>query len=257
VSPVRAGELGSAALRLPAPDTFRLAERGLVALGGCLMPGEEAAFACRSCELERGRDSDPTADEAELVGLLGVGYPDVVRALGTGWRREAAAGADGVEWFVSGELAQVAIRVQGPWFVLARPVGGWGERRPGPLTDDGPLFTREDVLHDPYRVPRPLRTSPPPAAELSVGVAPVAGPLRRRGSSPPRARASSACRSSPIRMSDPFPAGRRRRTGAVGLVGRERTGSARNRRFRPPAVSWSAAPVPLGRRPAASAKEPS
>jgi hypothetical protein len=57
---------------LPGPDDFRLAERGMVALGGCLMPEDEAAFACRSCELQWGRDSDPTADEAELAGLPGV-----------------------------------------------------------------------------------------------------------------------------------------------------------------------------------------
>ena len=137
---------------LPGFDAFRLAERGLVALGGCLMPGEEAAFSCRSCELEWGRDSDPTADEAELAGLLGVGYADVVRALGAGWRRETAAGEDDVRWFVSGEPTQVAVGVQDSFFVLARPLTSWGERRPGPLTTDGPRFSRDDVLHDPYLV---------------------------------------------------------------------------------------------------------
>ena len=52
-------------------------------------------------------------------------------------------------WFVSGEPAQVAVGVQGPWFVLARPLTAWGEHRPGPLMGDGPRFTRDDVLHLP------------------------------------------------------------------------------------------------------------
>src|SRR4051795_7425872 len=108
---------------LPGADAFRLAERGLVALGGCLMPGDVAAFVCRSCELEWGSESDPTADEAELAELLGVAYADVVRALGTGWRRrnDPARGSN-VKWFASGEPAQVAVGVLGPFFVLARPL---------------------------------------------------------------------------------------------------------------------------------------
>jgi hypothetical protein len=135
---------------LPGPDAYRLAERGLVSLGGCLVPGEEAAFVCRSCELQWGCDSDPTADEAEFAGLLGVGYADVVRALGSGWRRETAAGErNDVQWFVSGEPAQLAVGVQGPWFVLARPLTSWGENRSGPLSGDGATFTRDDVLHLP------------------------------------------------------------------------------------------------------------
>ena len=138
---------------LPGPGAFQLAKRGLVSLGGCMMPGDEAAFSCRSCDLEWGSDSDPTADEAELARLLGVGYADVVRALGTGWRCEAPAeGSDGVTWFVSGEPAQVAIGVQGPWFVLARPPTDWGQDRPGPLMSDGPRFTGDDVLHFPEAV---------------------------------------------------------------------------------------------------------
>jgi len=135
---------------MPGFDDFRQADRGVVALGGCLMPQEVAAFVCRSCHLQWGSESDPTADEAELAELLDVGFADVVRALGTGWRRESGAdGPDGVDWFVSGEPAQVSIGVQGPWFVLARPLTSWGEHRPGPLMGDGPRFTRDDVLHLP------------------------------------------------------------------------------------------------------------
>lgn len=97
---------------MPGFDDFRRAERGLVALGGCLMPGELAAFVCRACELQWGSEADPTSDEAELAGVLDVGYTDVVRSLGAGWRRESGAdGQDGVAWFVSGEPAQVAVGV--------------------------------------------------------------------------------------------------------------------------------------------------
>lgn len=135
---------------MPGSDDFQAAERGAVALGGCLMPEEPAAFVCRSCELEWGSESDPTADELELTELLDVGYADLVRALGAGWRRESGAGTqDGVAWFVSGQPAQVAIGVQGPWFVLARPLTSWGEHRPGPLMGEEPRFTRDDVLHLP------------------------------------------------------------------------------------------------------------
>lgn len=135
---------------MPSADDFRDAERGAVALGGCLRPGKPAAFACRSCDLEWGSDTDPTADEAELAGLLDVGHADVLRALGTGWRRESGAdGHDGVAWFVSGEPAQVAIGIQGPWFVLARPLTAWGEHRPGPLMGESQRYSRDDVLHLP------------------------------------------------------------------------------------------------------------
>ena len=138
---------------LPGSKTFHLAERGMVSLGGCLMPEEKAAFSCRTCDLEWGSDSDPTADEAVLAELLGVGYADVVRALGTGWRRETAdEGPDGVAWFASGEPSQVAIGVQGPWFVLARPLSAWDEHHTGPLMSDGTRFTRDDVLHLPDMV---------------------------------------------------------------------------------------------------------
>lgn len=135
---------------MPGAEDFQQAEQGGVALGGCLMPAEPAAFVCRSCDLAWGSESDPTADEAELAELFGVGYDAVVRALGTGWRREsAAAGDDGVAWFVSGEPAQVSIGVQGPWFVLARPVSSGDEHRPGPLMGEGPRYSRDDVLHLP------------------------------------------------------------------------------------------------------------
>jgi hypothetical protein len=135
---------------MPGFDDFSQAERGLIALGGCLMPGEEAAFVCRSCDLRWGSELDATADETELTTLLDVGYAEVVRALGGGWRRESGADRhDGVAWFVSGEPAQVAIGVQGPWFVLARPAGASNEHRLGPLMGDKPRFTRDDVLHLP------------------------------------------------------------------------------------------------------------
>ena len=135
---------------MPASDDFRHAERGVVALGGCLIPEEVAAFVCRTCGLQWGSESDPTADEAELTELLNVTYADVVRALGAGWRRETGAdGQDGARWFVSGEPAQLAVGVQGPWFVLARPLTSWDEHRPGPLMGDGPRLTRDDVLHQP------------------------------------------------------------------------------------------------------------
>ncbi|WP_346619216.1 hypothetical protein [Blastococcus montanus] len=51
-----------------------------------------------------------------MADLLGVRYADVVRALGTGWRREKPSGErDVVTWFVSGEPTQVAVGVEGPW----------------------------------------------------------------------------------------------------------------------------------------------
>ncbi|WP_243737396.1 hypothetical protein [Blastococcus xanthinilyticus] len=138
---------------LPGAEAFEQAEHGHVVLGGCIMPGEEAAFRCRTCGLEWGSEADPTAGEAELAGLLDVGFGDLVRALGAGWRRESAAdGADGVRWFVSGEPVQLAVGVQGPWFVLDRPRTSPGDRRPGPLLTDGGRFTRDELLHDPWYV---------------------------------------------------------------------------------------------------------
>ena len=82
----RCGREDSVPLRwgMPGPDDERLAERGLVALGGCVVPMKEPAFACRACGLDWGRAGDPTTDEQELADLLGVRYAEVVRALGTG-----------------------------------------------------------------------------------------------------------------------------------------------------------------------------
>lgn len=137
---------------LPAPQDQDLAEEGLIGLGGCMMPEHPAAFLCRACGLEWGSHSDPTTDEQALAALLGVAYPDVVRALGTGWRREGPHDEDALtQWFVSGEPEQVAIAVTGPWFVLARPATGWGEDR-NARADGRPLFGPDDVLHSPELV---------------------------------------------------------------------------------------------------------
>jgi hypothetical protein len=95
-----------------------------------VLPGGDPEFRCRSSGTEWGRESDPTADEKTLADLLGVAYRDVVRALGTGWWREELASGEDVDWFVSGEPAQVAIGVSGATFVLARPPTEWGEGPP-------------------------------------------------------------------------------------------------------------------------------
>jgi hypothetical protein len=138
---------------LPSFELMELAERGLVALGGCEVPREDVAFRCRACGLEWGRESDPTAEEQELADLLGVAYPDVVRALGRGWRRESSVeDEDGVRWFVSGEPAQVAVGVHGPTFLLARPLTHWGESRVDLQPADRREFAREDLLHFPEMV---------------------------------------------------------------------------------------------------------
>jgi hypothetical protein len=137
---------------LPSPHDQQLAEQGVIALGGCLMPmlGEETAFVCRACGLDWGRQSDPTAHEQALADLLGVPFADVVRALGTGWRREVAADdSEGTQWFVSGEPAQVAVGVTDPWFVLARPLTGWSAERLEQQPADGQHFGRDDLLYLP------------------------------------------------------------------------------------------------------------
>ncbi|MDP9460670.1 MAG: hypothetical protein M3Q22_10615 [Actinomycetota bacterium] len=137
---------------------MRLAEGGLIVLGGCLLPGEEPVLACRSCGIEWGREGDPTADEQALADLLGVQYADVVRALGTGWRRENAAVEDGVQWFVSGEPAQVAVGVDGLGFVLARPLTSWGKDRADVQPTDGGRFGRDDLLWPPDAVAEAAET---------------------------------------------------------------------------------------------------
>ena len=135
---------------LPAPDTMERAERGLVELGGCMVEPKAPEFACRSCGLQWGHESDPTADEQELADLLGVRYADVVRALGTGWRQEDPLGAgNGVRWFVSGEPAQVAVGVHGATFVLARPLTRWDEGGLDLQPADRREFGRHDLLHAP------------------------------------------------------------------------------------------------------------
>ena len=137
---------------LPAPQDQDLAEHGLIGLGGCLMPENEPAFVCRACGLEWGRASDPTTDEQALAAELGVRFSDVVRALGAGWRREGSGDETALtQWFVSGEPAQVAVGVTGPWLVLARPVTGWGDDR-NAHSDGMPTFGRDDVLHSPELV---------------------------------------------------------------------------------------------------------
>ena len=51
-----------------------------------------------------------------------------------------------MQWFVSGEPAQVAVGVEGPWFVLARPLTRWGETRTALQPADGRQFSRDDLL---------------------------------------------------------------------------------------------------------------
>lgn len=135
---------------LPSPELMDFEERGLVALGGCMVSGEDFAFRCRECGVAWGPESDPTADEQELAELLGVRYADVVRALGAGWRQEDPfEEANGARWFVSGEPAQVAVGVQGPVFVLARPLARCAEGGLDLQPADRREFSRDDLLHFP------------------------------------------------------------------------------------------------------------
>jgi hypothetical protein len=136
---------------LPSPELMSEEERGLVALGGCMRPGEDFTLHCRACGLEWGRRGGPTANEQELADLLGVRYVDVVRALGTGWRR-GFEDRHRVRWFVSGEPAQVALGVHGPTFVLARPLTRWGEGGLDLQPADRHEFGRDDLLHLPELV---------------------------------------------------------------------------------------------------------
>lgn len=135
---------------LPSAELMELEELGQVALGGCIVTGEDVAFHCRACGVGWGRETDPTADEQELAELLGVHYLDVVRALGTGWRQEEPVeAANGVRWFVSGEPAQVAVGVHGPSFVLARPLTRWEEGGLDLQPADRREFSRDDLLYFP------------------------------------------------------------------------------------------------------------
>ncbi|WP_243697535.1 hypothetical protein [Geodermatophilus obscurus] len=84
-----------------------------------------------------------------MADLLRVQYADVVRALGTGWRREDAAVDDGMQWFVSGEPAQVAVGVDGVGFVLARPQTSWDGGRTDCQPTNGSRFGRDDLLWSP------------------------------------------------------------------------------------------------------------
>jgi hypothetical protein len=139
---------------MPSGDVVELAERGLVSLGGCLLdPDGNPQWACRACGLDWGREGDPTADEQALADLLGVGWPDVVRVLGAGWRREPAGEDDGMRWFVSGEPAQLSVGVDGGSFVLARPLVDWGPRKEIQPVDGG-RFSREHLVWLPEDVTR-------------------------------------------------------------------------------------------------------
>jgi hypothetical protein len=132
---------------LPSPGLWQLAERGLVSLGGCeVFPDGVPAFTCRACGLDWGRNGDPTSDEQALAELIGVEFTDLARVLGTGWGREDAAEGEPMEWFVSGEPAQLAVGVEGSLFVLARPLAGWGEPRREVYPEDGRRFGRDDLL---------------------------------------------------------------------------------------------------------------
>ena len=134
-------------LGLPSARLSQLADRGLVSLGGCMrfLDGDPA-FTCRACGLDWGREGDPTTDEQALADLMGVEYADVVRVLGTGWRREDRGGEEQMAWFVSGEPEQLAVGVEGSLFVLARPLTEWGEARRDIYPEDGRRLSRDDLL---------------------------------------------------------------------------------------------------------------
>ena len=152
-----------------------------------VLPGGDPEFRCRSCGTERGRESDPTAAEQALADLLGVAYRDVVRALGTGWRREELASGEDVHWFVSGEPSQVAIGVSGPTFVLARTLTEWGGVRRDVLPPDDGRFTRDDLLWVPEMVADAVEVIASTASAL-VPVVPGLPPLARTRDVPGRRR---------------------------------------------------------------------
>ena len=126
---------------LPGPELIRAAERGLVVLGGCRVAEDPTAFHCRACAHEWGSPDDPTTDERELAGLIGVRPEDVVAAVGTGWRRVDDADG-GMTWFVSGRPAQVALGV-GAGMVVLGAVTADGLLDPH---DEGRVFSRDDLL---------------------------------------------------------------------------------------------------------------
>lgn len=126
---------------LPSAGAFRLAERGSVSLGGCVLMREAPDFCCRSCGLQWGRESDPTTDELALAELLGLPHAQIVRMLGRGWRRENdATGDEDLQWFTSGEPVQVAIGVSHPWLLVAHPL-----RREEDSPDSAPAFRLGEI----------------------------------------------------------------------------------------------------------------
>lgn len=130
---------------LPDERLARAAERGLVALAGCILVEGQGAFVCRACSHAWGHAEDPSADEQELAELIGVRYDDVVRAVGTGWRRVRDDEA-GVVWFVSGVPAQVAVGV-GAGSITVAPIAAAHDVTTA--WDHGRSFSRDDVLCSP------------------------------------------------------------------------------------------------------------
>jgi hypothetical protein len=105
---------------------------------------DQPVFSCRAGAHAWGSHDDPTTDEQELAALVGVRYEDVVRAVGTGWRRVEATDG-GMTWFLSGRPAQVALGVGGGMLVLDAVTGV----RVDDAEDRGRLFSRDDLLCSP------------------------------------------------------------------------------------------------------------
>jgi hypothetical protein len=137
LSRVRARGLRSAAVGLPDAESMRLGERGRVALGSCLVMGEDPAFACRSCALQWGREEHPIADEQELADLLGVRrgrHPRAGRRLAAGER----AGRAGRRAVVRERGARTGRRRRRRPVVRPRePVDPLGRAAPGPARRPG------------------------------------------------------------------------------------------------------------------------
>lgn len=51
---------------MPGPEDFELAERGLVALGGCMLGPDEPTLVCRACGAHWGSDVDD--EDGDLRG---------------------------------------------------------------------------------------------------------------------------------------------------------------------------------------------